>query len=150
MGFLKDQDAAFVRDRLAKELQHPVRLEFFTPTAGGLVLPGTDGETAEYARQILAEVAALSGKVTLNVHSAVAEPEAIQVFGIARTPATAIIGAQDYGIRFYGMPAGYEFVTLLELIIAVSQGTTPIAQPSRDLLARLKHDTHIQVFATPT
>jgi len=150
MPFLNDQDAAFVRARFERELQHDVTLEFFAATTSGVALPGQDAEIAEYARQILAEVAALSPKIRLNVHSTVAEPDAAPGFGITRTPATAIVGAQDYGVRFYGMPAGYEFATLLDLIIAVSRGTTPVAPSTREALARLRDDAHIQVFVTPT
>src|SRR5437899_12326267 len=75
MPFLQEQDAAFVRTRLAQDLRDDVTLEFFAPATGGLVLPGEDGQTAEYARQILAEVAALSPKIRLNVHSTIAEPD---------------------------------------------------------------------------
>lgn len=150
MPFLNDQDGAFVRQRFAQELDHDVTLEFFAPSTGGLALPGQDWEIAEYTRQILSEVAALSPKITLKVHSVIAEPDTAKAAGIARTPATAIIGAQDYGIRFYGMPAGYEFATLLELIIAVSTGKTPIAEASKTVLGRLKDEAHIQVFVTPT
>jgi len=150
MPFLKEQDAAFVRNRFAQELQHDVTLEFFAPTTSGLSLPGQDGEIAEYVRQILAEVAALSPKIRLNAHSTVADPQSAKALGIEQTPATAIIGAQDYGVRFYGMPAGYEFATLLDIIIAVSQGTAPVAPQTRDVLARLKDDAHIRVFVTPT
>lgn len=150
MPFLNDQDAAFVRKRFAQELQHDVVLEFFAPSTGGLVLPGQEGEIAEYTRQILAEVAGLSPKITLNVHSVVAEPEAARAFGVTRTPATAVIGARDFGIRYYGIPAGYEFATLLDVIIAVSVGQPPIAEGTREVLGRLKDDAHIQVFVTPT
>jgi alkyl hydroperoxide reductase subunit AhpF len=150
MPFLQDPDAAVVRQRLAQELQHEVTLEFFAPTTSGLALPGQDGEIAEYARQILAEVTALSPKIQLRVHSTIADPDAMTTFRIARTPATAIIGAQDYGVRLYGMPAGYEFATLLDLIIAVSQGTTPVTSSTRAVLASLRDETHIQVFVTPT
>lgn len=150
MPFLQEQDAAFVRTRFAQDLRGDVTLEFFAPVTGGLALPGQDGEIAEYARQILAEVAALSSKIRLNVHSLIAEPEAAKAFGISRTPATAIIGAQDYGVRFYGMPAGYEFVTLLDLIIAVSQGSTAVTPQTREILAQLQRDVSVQVFVTPT
>src|SRR3990172_6356006 len=106
MAFLSDQDAAFVRKRFEEELASEVTLEFFTPSIGGLTLPGQDAEIAEYTRQILTDVAALSPRITLNVHSMASEPDAAPRFGIARTPAFAIIGAADYWIRFYGMPAG--------------------------------------------
>ena len=130
MPFLNDQDAAFVRKRLEQELSHDVTLEFFAPSTGGLTLPGQDAEIAEYTKQILTEVA--------------------QRFGITRAPATAVIGAEDYGVRFYGMPAGYEFATLLELIIDVSKGSPALAEGSKDVLGKLQEDAHIQVFVTPT
>lgn len=150
MPFLNDQDAAFVRRRFEQELAHDVTLEFFAPSTGGLTLPGQDAEIAEYTKQILTEVAGLSPKIHLNVHSVIAEPDAGQRFGIARTPATAITGAEDYGVRFYGMPAGYEFATLLEVIIDVSKGAPALAEGSKDVLGRLREDAHIQVFVTPT
>lgn len=150
MTFLNPQDAGFIRRRFASELQHDVTLEFFAPSTGGLVLPGPDGETAEYTRRILEEVTTLSDKLHLNVHSVVSEPEAARDFGIARTPAIAFVGAEDYGIRYYGIPGGYEFATLLELIIAVSAGAAALAESSREILARLKDRAAIQVFVTPT
>jgi len=150
MPFLTDQDVALVRKRFEKELDDPVTLEFFTPSTGGLVIPGQDSEMAEYTRQILVEVAALSPRITLNVHSLATEPESARAFGVTRTPATAVIGAQDFGIRYFGIPGGYEFSTLLDLIIAVSQAQPPIAVESHEILSRLKTDAHIQVFVTPT
>lgn len=150
MPFLNDQDAAFVRTRFAQELVADVTLEFFAPSTGGLTLPGQDGEVAEYTRQILAEVAALSPKIHLNVHSMIGEPEAAARFGIVRTPATVIMGAEDFGVRFYGMPAGYEFSTLLEVILDVSKAQPALSEQSKDLLGRLKDEAHVQVFVTPT
>jgi alkyl hydroperoxide reductase subunit AhpF len=150
MPFLQDNDAAFVRSRFERELQHDVTLEFFAPTTSGLALPDEGGEYAEYARQILAEVAALSEKVHLTLHSTLSEPEVAKARGITHTPATAIIGAQDYRVRFYGMPAGYEFATLIELIIAVSTGRTAVAEQTREVLKQLSGDVHLQVFVTPT
>jgi len=150
MPFLNDQDAAFVRKRFDQELHDDVTLEFFAPSAGGLTLPGQDGETAEYTRQILTEVAALSPKIHLNVHSLISDREVAERFGIARTPATVIRSDTDFGIRFYGMPAGYEFATLLEVILDVSKAAPSLADSTRDVLGRLKDEAHIQVFVTPT
>src|SRR5436853_7364632 len=103
MPFLQEQDAAFVRTRLAQDLRDDVTLEFFAPATGGLVLPGQDGQTAEYARQILAEVAALSPKIRLNVHSTIAEPDAVIALVIARTPGTAVTTPPDFGPLSFGL-----------------------------------------------
>ena len=102
------------------------------------------------SRGILTEVAALSPRITLNVHSMASDPGAAARFGVSRTPAVAIIGAADYGVRFYGMPAGYEFATLLELILDVSKAQPPLSEATKSTLGQLKEEAHIQVFVTPT
>jgi alkyl hydroperoxide reductase subunit AhpF len=150
MPLLNDQDAAFLRRRFGQEMEHDVRLVFFAPSAGGLALPGQDWEMAEYTRRILQEVAGLTDRVSLEEHSLAGEPEAAAQYGIARTPAVAIVGAQDYGVRFYGMPAGYEFVTLVDVILDVSKGRAPVSAGTLTALENLPRDAHIQVFVTPT
>lgn len=150
MAFLNDQDAAFVRKRLESEMDHAVRLVFFAPAAGGLSLPGEDAALSEYALQILKEVVALCDRVTLEEHSLASEGEVAEAFGISRVPATAIVGAEDYGIRLYGIPAGYEFVTLLDLIVDASKGKAPLSEETVSALRGLTQDAHLQVFVTPT
>lgn len=150
MAFLNEQDAAHVRKRLTEEMDHDVRLVLFAPSAGGLALPGQDWEMAEYTRQILKELAGLSDRITLEEHSAVSETDLAAQYGVARTPMTAVVGAQDYGVRYYGMPGGYEFVTLLELVLDVSKGKTPLSAATLEALENLPADAHLQVFVTPT
>jgi len=150
MAFLNEQDATHVRKRLDEGMEHDVRLVFFAPSTGGLALPGEDWEMAEYTRQILKELAGLSERIILEEHSAVTEPELAAQYGASRTPMTALVGAEDYGIRYYGMPGGYEFVTLLELVLDVSKGRPPLTPETLDALSTLPADAHLQVFVTPT
>lgn len=150
MAFLTDQDAAFVRKRLVTEMEHDVRLVFFAPSAGGLALPGEDWEMAEYTRRILKEVEGLSDRLTLEEYSLAGEPDLAAQYGVARAPMTAVIGAEDYGVRYYGMPGGYEFVTLLDLVLDVSKGRVGLLPATLEALAGLPGDVHLQVFVTPT
>ncbi len=150
MPLLNDQDAAFLRRRFAEDMVDDVRLLFFAPSLGGIALPGQDAEMAEYTRRILKEVAALSDRITLEEHSLASEPDAAERRGIVRTPATAVVGAEDFGVRFYGMPAGYEFVTLVDVILDVSKGRAPVSAQTAEALAGLQGDAHLQVFVTPT
>jgi hypothetical protein len=48
------------------------------------------------------------------------------------------------------MPAGYEFATLLELILDVSKAQPPLSEATKTTLGQLKDEAHIQVFVTPT
>jgi alkyl hydroperoxide reductase subunit AhpF len=150
MPLLNDQDAAFLRARFAEEMVDDVRLVFFAPSIGGIALPGEDYEMVEYTRQILKDVAGLSSRIALEEHSLVSEPDLAAQYGVTRTPATAVVGAQDFGVRFYGMPAGYEFVTLIDVILDVSKGRAPVSDETQAALAVLPGDAHLQVFVTPT
>ena len=59
-------------------------------------------------------------------------------------------GARDYGIRFLGIPAGYEFSNLIDSIIAVSRGEASLSDATKASLATLPGDVEIKVFSTPT
>ncbi len=150
MALLNDQDTAFLRKRFTEEMARDVRLVFFAPSAGGLALPGEDWEMAEYTRRILEEVQGLSDRVTLEEHSLASEGDLAARYGITRTPAIAIVGTEDYGVRYYGMPAGYEFVTLIDLVLDVSKGGAPVSDATLEALAALPGEAHLQVFVTPT
>jgi alkyl hydroperoxide reductase subunit AhpF len=150
MALLNDQDQAFLRKRFAEELVNDVRLVFFAPTLGGLTIPGEDAQIAEYTLAILKEVASLSDRITVEEHSMTSEAGTAAQYGVLRSPATAVIGAEDYGVRYYGMPGGYEFLTLIEVIIDVSKGRGAVSAESAQVLGALPADVHLQVFVTPT
>ena len=67
-----------------------------------------------------------------------------------KVPATAVRDGKDYGIRFYGLPAGYEFSTLLDAIVEVSKGDSRLRPESREKLAKIAQPVHLEVFVTPT
>lgn len=141
MTFLSPSDAVRVREMLA-ELPGPVRLVFFTQTL--------NCETCEPTKQILGELAELSEQITVEEHNFLLEGALASDYGIDRVPAIAVLGAQDYGIRFLGIPAGYEFTSLLDAIQAVSSGNSGLQDGSRAMLAGLESPLMLQVFVTPT
>ncbi|MDT8306707.1 MAG: thioredoxin family protein, partial [Anaerolineae bacterium] len=105
-------------------------------------------------RQIAEEVVALSDKVELEVYDLVADGDKVDEFGIDKIPATIVMRGgdepKDFGIRFYGIPSGYEFATLIEDIKMVSGGETGLSDATREQVAALETPVHFQVFVTPT
>lgn len=69
---------------------------------------------------------------------------------IDKIPAIAVVGEKDYGIRFYGIPAGYEFSSLLNAILMVSTGIVKLTDETKAFVANLQTPLHLQVFVTPT
>ncbi|HVG97527.1 MAG TPA: thioredoxin family protein [Chloroflexota bacterium] len=53
-------------------------------------------------------------------------------------------------VRFFGLPSGYEFATILEDIADVSRRRTRLSDATRARLAGLTEPLHVQVFVTPT
>jgi alkyl hydroperoxide reductase subunit AhpF len=141
MPILSPSDAAQVRKMLA-DLPGPVRLVFFTQAL--------NCETCEPTKQILGELAELSARITVEEHNFLLEGALATDYGIDRVPAIAVVGAQDYGIRFLGIPSGYEFMSLLDAIQMVSAGDSGLQEESRAMLAGLESPLALQVFVTPT
>jgi len=96
------------------------------------------------------EVAALSDKLDIEVYNFTLDKEVVERYGVDKIPAIVVEGKNDYGVRFYGVPAGYEFTTLIEAIEAVSAGESGLAPKTKETLAGLKDPLHLHVFVTPT
>jgi alkyl hydroperoxide reductase subunit AhpF len=150
---LLDQQTREQIGELFEQLDAPVDLIFFTRRPSPLVLPGRSEEDCPSCadeEQLLGELAELSDKLSLEVHELGSEPPAAEADGIERVPALVVRSAETPGrIRFFGLPAGYEFSTLIADIVDVSRGNVELSAKTQSQLAALEDDVHIQVFVTP-
>jgi glutaredoxin-like protein len=141
------QLAEFFEERL----ESPVRLVMFTQHASRLDLPfSRKCEGCDTTENIIAETISISDKLSAEIVDFANEPKLAAEYGIYQIPAIAIIGEKDYGIRYYGMPVGYEFTAFIESIANVSAGITSLAEKAKDKLHTLENKVHIKVFVTPT
>jgi len=152
MVFLQDTDAAYLRDQFARLLTGPVTLRLFTEPAGGLYVPGRRTcESCPEAEALMNEVAALSDRIHLEVINVAAQPEVAREWGVNLTPTISIDGGSDAGVRFVGLPDGYEFTSFVETL--VSAGSEPghgLQADTVQQLASLTGDVDIKTFVTPT
>jgi glutaredoxin-like protein len=120
-----------------------------------LVFGGVACDTCGEAREFVEELASISeGKVRIEVHDLDVNPPEARLYRIDKAPALVVLGDEtgrrDFGIRFYGSPAGYEFATLIEDIRMASRGTTDLLPATLEALSHLTAPLHLQVFVTPT
>ncbi|MFZ0960070.1 MAG: hypothetical protein WAO35_04135 [Terriglobia bacterium] len=141
MGLLREADVVEVRERL-RALVNPVTLVHFTQEV--------NLEYGREARQLLEELAQISDRLSLQVFNYLLDKERVAEYAIDKVPATVIRNAKDYGIRFFGLPAGHEFAALLDAILIASRGDSGLQPESREKLAQLTQPLHLQVFTTPT
>lgn len=129
-----------------ESIQNPVRLLMFTQGEGGAL----ECQMCHDTRQLIEEVAALSDKVSLEVYDFLGDESVAKQYHVDKIPAVVIAGEKDYGVRIYGIPSGYEFSSLIEGIVAVSQRQPKLSNKTLDEVKRLNKPVHIQVFVTPT
>lgn len=120
-----------------------------------LVFVRSDCETCEAARALVEELASIAeGRIRVEVRDVDTHPSEAVLYRIDRAPAIVVLGGDagrtDFGIRFYGSPAGYEFATLIEDIRMASLGAADLSPATVDTLAHLNAPLHLQVFVTPT
>jgi alkyl hydroperoxide reductase subunit AhpF len=124
------------------DLPAPVTLVSYTPDV--------ESWSSRAERELLERVAAASDRLTLRVRAERWDASREAAVGIRRTPCLAIIGARDPGIRYYGLPDGYELATFVELIRAVSSERPGLAPSTVAALGALATPVHLEVFASPT
>lgn len=153
MAIIPTADAAKVRTFFDDNLQNPVTIDLFTEKKSLLVVPGRrECEYCTETEQLLGEVAGLSDKVTLIAHDLKEDPDAGLSLGIApnMVPAFVLRGESRGKVRYFGIPAGYEFSGLIQDVVDVSTGETRLSQGTKDELATIQSDVQIRVFVTPT
>jgi len=150
MPLISDEDTKFLKDYFAKEIKDPVKITYFTQRESKLLIPSQECMYCKETREILEEVAGLSDKIELEVKDFVADEEEARRYGVDKIPATVLTGKAKGKVRFYGIPSGYEFSSLIEGIVDVAKGTTDLSDATKAELGKLDKDVHIQVFVTPT
>jgi len=109
-----------------------------------------EGQFCRENRQPLKEVSDLSDQVSLEVYYFQLDKEKVNQYGVDKIPATVIEGEKDYGIRYYGLTAGYEFATLLQDIADVSKKESGLSDEIKDQLQRINKKVYLKVFTTLT
>ena len=134
-------DDALIRTTLS-DLPAPVTLVSYT----------SDVESwySRAERELLERVAAASDRITLRVLADRWDAKREAEAGIRRTPCLAVIGSDDPGVRYYGLPDGYELETFLGVVRAVAEGRSGLAPRTIERLRALTAPAHLEVFASPT
>lgn len=129
----------------AKEMLAPLKNEVT------LIVFSAEGENAEYCeqtRQLIREIAAVNSHIKVEektLNDAVAKE-----YEIDKVPATVVKGKEKRFVRFFGIPAGYEFSTFVADLLDVAKGTPNLPGEVADKIKKIDFPVHMQVFVTPT
>lgn len=144
MTFITGEDAKAVGDIL-KNLPRKVKIIYFTQHL--------ECQFCSETKQLMQELTDLSsGNVSLQVYDFVKDEEQVKKYNIDKIPATVILTEteEDHGIRFFGIPSGYEFSTFLEDLQMVAKGEAEVSDDTKKIMQKITRPLRLQVFVTPT
>jgi alkyl hydroperoxide reductase subunit AhpF len=118
MAILSEEVRQKVEDSL-KGLKEAAKLVFFTQEF--------EYPICEDNRMLMEVLSAISDKVGVEVLDSVGDKEKGEYYRVEKIPTTIVKGAEDYGIRFYGIPGGYEFASLIHAIKMVSSKSSALS-----------------------
>ncbi|GBD90074.1 NADH dehydrogenase [bacterium BMS3Abin04] len=103
-------------------------------------------------RQLVTEMSELSNNLDLEVYNFVTDKEVAEKYNVDKIPAIILLDENDvdYGIKFYGIPSGYEFSSLLEDLLMLGTGNSKLPANVENRVKQIDSPVHIQVFVTPT
>jgi glutaredoxin-like protein len=141
MSILDDDDKAEV-EQILTDMDESIRMHVFTDDACQYC-----DETVE----LLGEVRDQTDKIDLQVHD-MDDPlaEELGADKYDGGPATVIERDGVSGVRYFGIPSGQEFSSVLQDAIAVSTGETGLDDSIRQELDAIDEPVELKVFVTPT
>lgn len=146
MPLLSEKDTKYLKRTFEEHLVNPVKVLVFVDDP-------SECEYCDLTRQVLEELSAIDGKIVLSVHHVKKEPQIAANYRVEMTPAIILLDSngQDSGIRFYGIPSGHEFSTLIQDIIAVSKNEPVFFNGQQiEQIRSINVPVKIRVFVTPT
>ncbi|MCL4545812.1 MAG: thioredoxin family protein [Chloroflexi bacterium] len=150
MALISSKDQQMLRDLFSERLQGDVTITYFTQRESILTVPGQECQFCKDTRELLEEVTGLSDKLHLRVQDFVRDAQAAEQLEVERIPAFVLAGRARGQVRYFGIPSGYEFSSLIEDLLDISTGRTQLSDQTREALGGLEQDLRIQVFVTPT
>jgi glutaredoxin-like protein len=149
-SLIQDQTKTQLKRTFRKDLKADVELRLFTQRPSPITVPGRECRYCAETQQMVADLAALSPKLSLEVIDIFAHPELAKEEDISRVPALAFGPKGKSKLRFFGIPGGYQLSVIVENIKTMSRGVSPLSMATRKGLRGINQPVHIQVFVTPT
>lgn len=107
-------------------------------------------ETCAETKDFMDEVIELSDKIHLKHYDLVSDAEVAKKYNVTLTPSIVLLDAgENYrGIKFNGIPAGYEVNSFVTGLLEVSGAENDLPESISERLAKVEKPVNIKVFIT--
>lgn len=130
--------------QVLSQMINPINIHFWTQDI--------ECPTCQINHQFLDEIVSLADKIKLFVHDFVNEKDVAEKYNIDKIPAILITDEKEsiLGIRFFGIPAGYEINSFISACLELSGAKQKIEDDIEKRIKNINKKIHIQVFVTLT
>lgn len=142
MSLIPEEQKQRVKAELNEKMTNKVKLIMFTQEI--------ECPFCKETRELIQEVGGLSDKIEVSIYDFVKDKEQVTLYKVDKVPAIVVLGEKDYGIRYYGLPFGYEFQTLFEDLVSVSNRNSGLSEETKAKIKAIDKPVYIQVFVTLT
>jgi glutaredoxin-like protein len=123
-------------------LQEGVQIAYFTQEI--------ECPMCKETRIFLEEFSLLSDKIALSVFDFVKDKDKAASYHVDKIPAIVVLNNKgvDTGIKFYGLPGGYEINSFIKSLLEASGQKEELSDVIKKRIAAINKEIHIQVFVT--
>lgn len=137
-----DQETSEQIKNLFREITNPVRMFLF--------IRERDCPYGVDQRRLLEEIKPLSDHLQLQVYDFDRDHAAAAEHGVDKVPATVILSDRNHGIKFYGLTAGHEFTSLINVLIMVGTRRSGLPPELEEIVRQISKPVHLEVMVTLT
>lgn len=98
------------------------------------------------ARRLFERLASITQKIEFEAYNFAINAEKAKEYGVFAVPSLAIIGAKDYGVRYYGYPKGMELLNFIDDLVYISRGENLLSQSANDHLRQVQKNIQLKLF----
>lgn len=146
MALISEKDSRYLQKVFSEQLKNPVKILIFVDDK-------SECEYCDLTKQVLEELSSIDSKMEMYVYHVKKERQIAEQYKVSMAPAIVLLDkdGNDTRVRFYGIPSGHEFSSLIQDIISVSTGKPSFFNAEQiEKIRSIKSPVEIKVFVTPT
>ncbi len=140
MGLISEEDRKYLEEEFKSNINREVELLYFRKE-------GDESEYSKQAKELLEELASLNDNLSLVVESC-DNTERMKSEELSLCPSIKIKSERSGFVNFYGIPAGHEFISLVEGIKDMGSDNLSLPDDVVKSLKEIKEPIDIKVFIT--
>jgi glutaredoxin-like protein len=140
MGLIREEDKKYLKEEFNKNLKREVRLLYFRKE-------NNESEYSKQTKELLEELVSLNGNLSLVIESC-DNAERMKSEELTLCPSIKVKSDRKGFVNFYGIPAGHEFISLVEGIKDMGSENLSLPDDVIKSLKDIKEPTDVKVFVT--